>query len=228
MDALAEKLITKTLDLGATVAGIANMGDLLSCSSHDGFPIAAKAGEQDSVLVVGLDHPPSKPDLDWYIGRGGTEGNRILMRINAALGAWLQENYGVLSQDLHYYAERGGVFLKDAAVLAGLGAVGINNMLVVPRYGPNLRFRALLVNAPLLPAKRSDYSPCEGCDKPCLYVCPEGALDGGIFNREACLRHMAKDGAGDLMMDLSTVKVKDPFGFCRLCELACPLSRRDQ
>ena len=56
MDALAEKLITKALDLGATAAGIANMGDLLSYSSHDGFPIATKADEQDSVLVVGLDH----------------------------------------------------------------------------------------------------------------------------------------------------------------------------
>jgi epoxyqueuosine reductase len=228
MDALSDKLITKAMDLGATVAGLANMGDLLSYSTHNGFPIIRQADEQDSVLVLGLDHPPSRPELDWFIGRGGTEGNRILMRINANLRAWLQGNYGIRSQDLHYYAEKGGVFLKDAAVLAGLGVVGVNNMLLVPRYGPNLRFRALLVNALLPSATRPDHSPCDGCDQPCLHVCPEGALAEGFFDREACLRHMAKDGAGDLMMDVSSVEVKDSFGFCRMCELACPLSGRDQ
>jgi epoxyqueuosine reductase len=120
--------------------------------------------------------------------------------------------------------EKGGVFLKDAAVLAGLGVVGVNNMLLVPRYGPNLRFRALLINASLPAAAKPDYSPCDGCDRPCLNICPEGALAEGTFNREACLRHMAKDGAGELVMDVSSVKVKDSFGFCRKCELVCPLS----
>jgi epoxyqueuosine reductase len=224
MDTLAEKLIIKALELGATVAGIANMGDLLSCSSHKDFPITQEADDKDSILVLGLHHPPFRPELDWFIGRGGTEGNRILMRLNAGLSAWLLENYGIWSRDLHYYPEKGGVLLKDASVLAGLGVIGINNLLLVPRYGPNLRFRALLVNAPLPAAKRSEFSPCEGCDQPCLGVCPERALTEGYFDQEACLRHMAKDGAGDLVMDVSSVKVKDPFGFCRLCELACPLS----
>ena len=124
MDTLAEKLITKALDLGASVAGLAGMGDLCSYSTHNGYPITRAAGEQDSVLVLGLDHPPLRPELDWFIGRGGTEGNRTLMRINAVLSSWLHENYGIGSRDLHYYAERGGVFLKEAAVLAGLGGEG--------------------------------------------------------------------------------------------------------
>jgi epoxyqueuosine reductase QueG len=138
------------------------------------------------------------------------------------------EKYGVKSRDLHYYAEKGGIFLKDAAVLAGLGTVGVNNLLVVPWYGPNLRFRALLVSAPLTSSPRSDYLPCEGCDQPCLDVCPEKALEEGSFHREACLRHMAKDGAGDMVMDVSTIEINEQIGFCRLCELACPLSGQER
>lgn len=224
MNTLTDKLITKSLELGATVAGLVSIGDLFSYPAHDGFPITQEADMEDSVLVLGLNHPPSMPELDWFIGRGGTEGNRILMRINAGLVGWLLENFGIQSRDLPYYAEKGGVLLKDSAVLAGLGIVGINNLLVSPTYGPHLRFRALLISASLTASARPDYSPCKGCGRPCLEVCPEGALTAEFFDSDACLRRMARDGAGDLVMDVSAVEVKDQFGFCRLCELACPLS----
>jgi len=226
MDTLAESLINKSIDLGATVAGLANMGDLFYSSSHEGFPITQKAKEEDSVLVMGFHHPPSRSELDWYIGRGGTEGNRILMRINSSLCGWLDEKYGIQAQDLPYYVEKGGVFLKDAAVLAGLGVVGINNMLIVSGYGPNVRLRGLLVNVPLPVARRSDYSPCEGCHRPCLHICPEKALADGSYDQEACLRRMAgvRDMAGYRVMDSSSETEKVEIRFCRECELVCPLS----
>jgi epoxyqueuosine reductase len=226
MNTLADNLISKAIDLGATVAGLANMDELLSTPSHKGFPINGQAKKEDSVLVTGLHHPPSRPELDWYTGRGGTEGNRVLMRVNSNLCDWLDEKYGIQAQDLPYYVEKGGVFLKDAAILAGLGVVGINNLFMVHGYGPNVRFRGLLVNAPLPVARRSDYSPCEGCHRPCLHICPEGALGEDFFDREACLRHMAKDrhDAGSPVMDSPSETEKVEIRFCRECELVCPLS----
>jgi len=224
VEILATSLIEKAVELGATVAGLTSVGELLASPSHEGIPILEMDDVKNSVLVLGLHHSPSRPELDWYTGRGGTEGNRVLMRINRSLIAWLEEGFGIGARDLPYYIERGGVFLKDAAVLAGLGMVGVNNLMIVPGYGPYVRFRGLLVNASLPPTGRIDYSPCESCHRPCLTICPEGALADGSFDREACLRHMSKEGAGDLLMDSLPVDGAPEVKFCRMCELACPLA----
>jgi len=224
MEILAASLIEKAAELGATVAGLASVGELLTSPSHEGISILEMDDAEDIVLVLGLHHPPSRPELDWYTGRGGTEGNRILMRINRSLIAWLKESFEIGARDLPYYIEKGGVFLKDAAVMAGLGMLGVNNLMIVPGYGPHVRFRGLLVNAPLPPAGRVDYSPCEDCHRPCLTVCPEEALADGSFDRKACLRNMSREGAGCLVMNSSSMDEVREVRFCRICELACPLA----
>lgn len=224
MEILAASLIEKAAELGATVAGLASVGELLTSPSHEGISILEMDDAEDIVLVLGLHHPPSRPELDWYTGRGGTEGNRILMRINRNLITWLKESFEIGARDLPYYIEKGGVFLKDAAVMAGLGMLGVNNLMIVPGYGPHVRFRGLLVNAPLPPAGRVDYSPCEDCHRPCLTVCPEEALADGSFDREACLRNMSREGAGCLVMNSSSMDEAREVRFCRICELACPLA----
>ena len=63
----------------------------------------------------------------------------------------IENNLKVNTRKLHYYVEKGGVFLKDAAVLAGLGCIGNNNMLVTQSYGPRIRLRALFLNVELEP-----------------------------------------------------------------------------
>ena len=102
--------------------------------------------------MIGLSHPSDQPELDYFVRKdgfryGNSEGNRRLMDISRRLGDWFEEE-GIQSRDLHYYVERGGVFLKGAAVLAGLGTVGLNNMLINPDYGARIRFRAHLIDAP--------------------------------------------------------------------------------
>ncbi|CAB1081528.1 hypothetical protein D1AOALGA4SA_9178 [Olavius algarvensis Delta 1 endosymbiont] len=47
--------------------------------------------------------------------------------------------------------ERGGIFFKDSGVLAGLGSIGKNNLLVTPEYGPRIRVWPLLFDAELKP-----------------------------------------------------------------------------
>jgi epoxyqueuosine reductase len=224
MGTLAETLVEKAVELGATVAGLASIGELRMSPSHLGIPILRGAGDGDGVLVVGLEHPASRPELDRFTGRGGTEGNRILMRINKDLIAWLREDLQIDAHDLPYYTEHGGIFLKDAAVLAGLGAVGVNNLMIVPGYGPRVRLRALLVAAALPSTGAIDYSPCSGCDQPCLVGCPQDALKEGSYNQDACLSHMrdaSREKAGYLVMDSSCFDGNLQVNFCRECELAC-------
>jgi epoxyqueuosine reductase len=48
----------------------------------------------------------------------------MLISINDGLSKWLEEKKGVETKKLPYYIEQGGVFLKDAAAMAGLGCSG--------------------------------------------------------------------------------------------------------
>jgi len=46
--------------------------------------------EASSVLVLGLNHPPEEPCLDWW-ERGDTWGNRRLREISESLKRWLHK-----------------------------------------------------------------------------------------------------------------------------------------
>ena len=109
-----------------------------------------------------------------------------------------------------YGIDAGGTFLKDAAVLAGLGSIGRNNLLLTPEFGPRMRLRALLIEAELAPTGPVPFDPCAGCAEYCRRVCPRDAFtlpqfpdaDAGLaeqpagdgcFDRERCLVQMDED-----------------------------------
>ena len=84
------------------------------------------------------------------------------MRINKELSEWIESTIGCKTYKLPYLIEKGGIFLKDAAVMAGLGCVGKNNLVITPEYGPRIRFRALLLNRMAKATGPLEFKPCEG------------------------------------------------------------------
>lgn len=192
-----------------------------------------------SVLVIGLSHPEDKPEFDWWDGRG-TLGNRILIDIIKKTSQQIENCLQIETCKLHYYVEKGGVFLKDAAVLAGLGCIGKNNMLITPSDGPRIRLRALFVETEIYPTGPIDFDPCSDCKYLCRRVCPENAMaekapffksvefsEGlpgrdGTYNRELCNIRMKKD------VFESTKNNREPpaIKFCRKCEFICPVGKQ--
>jgi len=142
----------------------------------------------NSLLVIAVDHPADRPEMDWWFGRSDPPGNRILADIVQRLCDWIPEAFGVQTFHLPYHVERGGTYLKDAAVVAGLGCIGRNNLLITREYGPRVRLRALTLDAALPSSGASTdvgtealvdpvrFDPCAGCDAPCLRACPQGAF----------------------------------------------------
>ncbi len=148
---LAEQIRNKALEFGADVGGIASVQDLKESPSHLIYPelpsysgvgsledVRSKSRavnwpkKAQSAVVIGLSHPEGKAELDWWQEglKGGTKGNKILMSINARLSTWLREEKGLEVYPLPYHLEKGGIFLKDATVLAGLGCLGRSNLFV--------------------------------------------------------------------------------------------------
>jgi epoxyqueuosine reductase len=102
---------------------------------------------------------------------------------------------------LPYKVEEGGVFLKDAATLAGLGMIGKNNLLITPEFGPRVRFKALFLDVDLEPTSPIDFTPCEGYDMPCRRVCPQEAFRNVSYSRALCDTQMGEDVANEVIIE---------------------------
>ncbi len=260
---IEQRIIDIARENGATLAGIASMELLKVSASHmiyrkmgdysgigtvkdaDGFsddrlfkwPDSAK-----SLLVIGLSHPQDKPELDWWDGKG-TPGNRMLMDILKRTAPQIEDKLNIKTHKLHYYVEKGGVFLKDAAVLAGLGCIGKNNMLLTPSYGPRVRLRTLMLDAEMTPTGPIAFDPCADCKVFCRRVCPEKAMNenvpifksmefadhlpgrDGTYNRELCNIRMEKDVAESAENDPDKPE-QNTIKYCRKCEFICPVAKK--
>jgi epoxyqueuosine reductase len=177
-----------------------------------------------SVLVLGFNHPAHNQRLDWF-DRGNTEGNQKLMKIIDSLKAWVQKTYGLEAQPLPYFLEQGGIFLKDAAVLAGLGIIGDNNLLITQEWGPRIRFRAMLITGELQPSPPIEkFTPCKTCNRICQKACPRKAFSKGAYSRSTCLVQLDSDRANRLPVG-KVDRAGNPVlvvKWCRECELVCP------
>ena len=189
--------------------------------THESIPWPEDA---KSVLVLVYGHPSGEPELDWWDGKG-TEGNRVLMKVAEQMRQWFESTLHAKADPLPYHVENGGVFLKDAAVLAGLGVIGRNNLLVTPELGPRVRLRALFLSLDLVPTGPIDwFSPCEDCPSLCWKACPQKAFDSGAYSRMDCILQMEENRVNlkkvnQNKQDGTAVEV---VSYCRACELACP------
>ncbi|HDI60899.1 MAG TPA: epoxyqueuosine reductase [Desulfobacteraceae bacterium] len=215
---LSQEVVQKAVSLGASLAGIADADALGASPSHRAQPVRWPPGAR-SAIVLALAHPPQQLQLDCWDGQpGGTPGNRRLIRSASALVRWLRQRHGTAVRIMPYQIEQGGVFLKDAAVLAGLGVMGRNNLVVTPEFGPRIRLRVILATAPLAPTgPLADFSPCEGCPEFCRRACPQDAFRSGRYDQRCCLCQMWGDENG------ATSNEDGSISYCRICEMACPV-----
>jgi epoxyqueuosine reductase len=105
---------------------------------------------------------------------------------------------------------------RHAALLAGLGTFGVNNMLLTPGYGPRVRFGSVFTTAILQPDTMISDNLCTRCMR-CVQMCPTHALEGGDYpegltNKVACL----SQNIGLRKREISP---------CGICIKVCPAGR---
>jgi epoxyqueuosine reductase len=214
----SKAIIEKAGSLGASLAGIAGADSLENSPSYQVYGKVDWPAETKSVLVLALVHKETEPELDWWGVPGGTRGNQRLKKISIGLKNCLNHEFNINARALPYQLTEGGIFLKDAAALAGLGIIGANNLLITPEFGPCTRLRALFLEKELTPTGPIDFSPCDSCNKACWQACPQKAFSSGSYNSILCDKQMKLD---ETKARLEGTLVK----YCRLCELACPATR---
>lgn len=120
------------------------------------------------------------------------------------------------------FVDTGPVAEKSLAVLAGLGWVGRNGLLIVPGLGSWVLLTEILCNLPLEPdvPHRGDCGHCRAC----LTACPTSALLGeGLIAAEQCLSYRNKGGR-QLPREHWAAMGNRLFG-CDACQDVCPHNR---
>lgn len=90
------------------------------------------------------------------------------------------------SQVVDWQRQRGHINHKKIGVMAGLGWIGRNNLLVHPVFGARGRYNTVLTDMPLETNRSLD----EGCGecRQCVSLCPAGAIkmDRSMFDHHGC------------------------------------------
>jgi epoxyqueuosine reductase QueG len=106
---------------------------------------------------------------------------------------------------------KGILSLKHAGVLAGLGLLGKNTLLVNERFGNMIWLGAILLSVDLEADQIASYEGCiSGCTL-CIDSCPQHALDGITIDQMLCReRSNSYTGGGGLVLS------------CNICRKVCP------
>ena len=81
---------------------------------------------------------------------------------------------------------RGILSLRHTAMLAGLGKLGRNNLLINKDYGNMIQIGALLTHEKIEPDPLADYEACPAECRVCLDSCPQQALTGDTVIQKLC------------------------------------------
>ena len=191
---------------------------------EDFFPEHIFPGTR-SVIVIGLavDLPvlETSPSI-WY--------RELYKTINSQLDQYTMQMASLLNQAGYpsVFVPRDGygsisVLLRNpvaffshrhAAVLAGLGTFGVNNMVLTRKYGPRIRFGSVFTTAEIPSSPLIDEDLCIHCNL-CVDCCPTRALKDGDYpqtltDKQSCATYSAS---------LNTRFISP----CGICIKVCPV-----
>lgn len=106
---------------------------------------------------------------------------------------------------------------------AGLGWIGKNTLLVIPRAGSYFFLGELIIDAELAydtPASNR----CGNCNR-CIQACPTGALEKPYWlNANKCLSYLTIENKGEISEEYTPKMGNCVYG-CDRCQKACPWNR---
>ena len=111
---------------------------------------------------------------------------------------------------------------KYAAVNAGLGWIGKNDVVITEKYGPRVRLSAILIDSQFTYGQRITISNCPDSCRKCVEICPYNALHDVKWDIDALrndiIDYMLCNQKRSLYIEKHGRK-----NACGLCMVACPI-----
>jgi len=115
--------------------------------------------------------------------------------------------------------DTGPLIERSFAVRAGIGWIGKNNTLIVPKYGSFVYIGELLINQEIEPDEPLN-KDCGECTK-CIEACPTQALVGPwMLNTRICISYLTQ--VPELAPDWIVPLLDGGLYGCDICQDACP------
>ncbi|MEM3088898.1 MAG: 4Fe-4S binding protein [Candidatus Bathyarchaeia archaeon] len=217
---LTQEIKTIALSEGACLFGVAPVERFQDAPSgqrpHEILPKAR------NVVVIGLkllngivETLPSRPYALQYTLLNN-ELNRIALKISRYLEAQGYRSLPIPASG--YMLPRklmGEISHRHAAVMAGLGELGVSNLLITREFGPRVRLVSVVTEAPLKSSPLIQNRVCNRCYK-CVEACPVHALTTeGVLDKKKCWKQLIKTGK----------KLGVSETICGICVKVCPIGR---
>lgn len=210
------------LEAGASVCGVANVERFVEAPV--GFAPADIWEKCRSVIVYGMALPKGLTEVESRLIYGHFNYLTCSMvdEIGVRAAVMLERQFGCLAVPMpcdgpyeYWEAEnlrgKGLISMKHAAVLAGLGTLGKNTLLINPEYGNLLTLGVILTNLDLPSDELCEEMCLYGCRK-CIDSCPVGAIqEGTVVQRKCRLNAYGHTAKGDDTVD------------CNRCRVVCPM-----
>ncbi len=223
---ISEAIKMRAIDLGASVVGIADA--VLFGETPAGHGPESILEGASGVVSIGVAQPKAVMNraMPTQYTRNIFVSAARLDEIASRLSLWLEEqgfeaipvSARFMYMDLISGVFRGDLSHKHTAMLAGLGEIGLNTLLINPKYGTRLLLASVVTNAPLTPDTPFSEVLCLGskCLK-CVNACPVNAISkSGDIDKLKCARHYRQ--YADLYYESWGLY------FCRECRKVCPIS----
>lgn len=115
---------------------------------------------------------------------------------------------------------------KYAAVNAGLGWIGKNDVVITEKYGPRVRLSAILIDSPFVYGQRITKSNCPDSCKKCVEICPHHALHNVKWDINALRNDIIDYQLCNQKRSLYIEKHGRKHA-CGLCMVACPIGIKE-
>lgn len=248
-----QKLLSRARRLGADVIGVARVKPLKEADAILGEPLegarsAVVLGVRQSFAALSSPVVQMAQHDTIYAYDKVDDAAHALVRVleDAGHAAIAVPSFLPMDMGEKIKGMLGEVDHRRAAVEAGIGAYGLNNLLVTEKYGPRLRLATVLTTAAIAPGRPLKKKICTGCGE-CVGACPVSALDKpGKTDKRACGRNVFEYGLRGLMRfgfnwadtteDKKTELLKSAalrnlwqsfmtgiYYTCFKCQAACPL-----
>ena len=182
-----------------------------------------------SVIVLATDHATGGAEAAAVApGRGlvaryarGDDYHDLLRARGNALAAWLESRVACRTRAV---VDSAPLSERDYGLLAGLGWIGKNTMLIDPRAGSFFLLTAILTDLELPPEVPLEVDHCGTCTA-CLDACPTGALpEPRLLDARRCISAITIEEQGPIPRDRRAEMADWIFG-CDICQEVCPWNR---
>lgn len=143
----------------------------------------------------------------------------IIREITDKLIAVLKESYP--DNNFVGFGDHSPINERSAALMAGLGILGDNGLLITPKYGSYVFIADLITDLPpevIGAVNPVPVSRCEGCGT-CKAACPTGRLDE---NGAECLSQVTQKKGELSEEEISLIKRNGTVWGCDVCQSVCP------